>query len=91
MTTYLIELPHTKTECMKAVNEISEKGSEFLCKVYWGCMSGIHNGWVIVEAENELAARTLIGSPFMRNNAQIVKVARFTEEDLELYKSYGIG
>lgn len=91
MAEYLIELPHTKAECMKAMDEISEKGSEFLPKVYWGCMSGVHNGWSIVKAENESAARSLIGSPFMRNKARIVKVEKITKEDIKQYKkAHGI-
>ena len=86
MDEYLIELPHTKAECMRAVGEISEKGSDLLPKVHWGCGSGVHNGWAIVEAENESAARSLIGSDLMRNKARVVKVAKYTKEDLLQYK-----
>ncbi len=83
MAEYLIELPHTKEECMKAGGEI--KDSELLPKIYWGCVSGVHNGWAIVEAKNESAARSLIDSDVLRNKARIVQVGKWTKEDIESY------
>ena len=84
MDEYLIELPHTKEECIEAGDEM--KDSELLPKVNWGCMSGVHNGWAIVEAENESVARSLIDSDILRNKARIVKVVKFAKEDIESYK-----
>ncbi len=83
MAEYLIELPHTKEECMKAGGEM--KDSELLPKIYWGCASGVHNAWVITEAADESAARRLVDSEVLRNKARIVQVGKWTKEDIESY------
>lgn len=85
MANYLIELPHTAEECLQALTEISEKGSELLPKVYWGCKAGVHNGWAIVEAENESTARSMIASQLVRGKASVVEVTKVTQEDIEAY------
>ena len=83
MAEYLIELPHTKDECMKAFEEI--KDSEFLPKINWGCAAGVHNGWAIIDTEDDAAARSHVGSEFMRSKANVIKVAKVTKEDIASY------
>ncbi len=74
MAQYLIKLPHTDTECLKALDEIAEKGSQLLPKVYWGCMAGDHTGYAIVDAKSESAAKEMVGSPTIRAKANVVEV-----------------
>ena len=85
MANYVIELPHTDAECLKAMDEIAGKGSKLLPKVHWGCMAGVHNGWAIVDAKNESVARDLIGSSFMKGKARITKVETLTEKDIAAF------
>ena len=42
--TYLIESPHTKEECLQALDDVLARGPEFLARFEWGCMSGDHTG-----------------------------------------------
>jgi len=51
MAKYLIESPHTEEECLQALDETLEKGTDLLAKFDWGCMSGEHTGWAVVDAE----------------------------------------
>ncbi len=85
MATYVIELPHTDADCLRALDEMAGKGSKLLPKVHWGCKVGVHNGWAIVDADSESAVRELIGSPFMQSKARITKVETFTEKDIEAF------
>jgi hypothetical protein len=60
MPTFMIELSHTPETCVAALDELDQNACDLLSEVYWGCMSGRHDGWVVVEAENESAARELV-------------------------------
>jgi len=85
MAKFMIELPHTDAECLQALDEISEHGSNLLPKANWGCMAGVHNGWAVVDANDEAAARQQVGSPLMQNKARIVKLSTFTRQDIESF------
>jgi hypothetical protein len=54
MHTYLIESPHTAEECMATMDETNKMKS--LEKWEFGCMSGNHTGYRIVQAKDEAAA-----------------------------------
>ena len=82
MARYLIESPHTMSECLKALDETLAMGDAKLAQWDWGCMSGDHRGWVVVEAENEATARNMVPS-IVRKKAKIVKVDKFTRGDIE--------
>lgn len=60
MAKYMIEVPHTAAECLEALDDLLAAGAELLDKFHWGCMAGVHNGWAIVEAESESAARSMV-------------------------------
>ena len=82
MDRYMIELPHTDAECLQALDEISEHNSTLLSKANWGCMAGVHNGWAIVDASDEAAARKQVASPLMQSKARITKLSTFTQQDI---------
>lgn len=77
--TYLIESPHTKEECLRALDEQLEKGPEVLKKLYFGCNAGDHTGYAIVDAKSEGDARKLVPD-FLIGKARIVEVGQFTPE-----------
>ena len=82
--TYLIESPHTKEECLQALDDVLARGPEFLTKFEWGCMSGDHTAWAVVEAPNETAARTMV-PVLVRNKARIVEVGKITPEQIKSF------
>ena len=49
MDRYLIETPHTASECLDLIKLINAQG--YLWNFDWGCEAGIHSGWAIIDAE----------------------------------------
>jgi hypothetical protein len=84
MARYLIESPHTTEECLRALDEILLRGPGALAKYDFGCMSGDHTGYVIVESGSESEARENVPS-FLRGKARIVKVDKFTPEQIKSF------
>ena len=82
MKRYFIETPHTKEECLRALDEIVEYRPGFLDMLYLGCMSGEHTGWAFVEASDETEARNMLPT-YLRDKARIRKVGRFTPEQIK--------
>jgi hypothetical protein len=82
--TYLIESPHTKEECLQALDDTLARGPEFLAKFNWGCMSGEHTGWAVVEAGSETAARSLV-PVVVRSKARVIEVGKFTPEQIKSF------
>jgi hypothetical protein len=74
MERYIIETPHTDQDCQQLVDEVYAMG--FLNHFEWGCKSGVHSGWAIIEAESEDQARLAVPS-FVRRKARVVKLNRF--------------
>jgi len=80
MNRYLIETPHTAENCQRLVKEIHALG--YLHNFEWGCDSGIHSGWAIIEAESEAEARLAV-PPLLRSRARVVKLSKFEVSDIE--------
>ncbi len=76
---YMIETPHTKEECLRALDEQLAKGPEILKKFYFGCKSGDHTCYSIVETKSDIEARRLVPG-FLVDKARIVEVDLFTPE-----------
>jgi len=84
MAQYLIESAHTPAECLQALDDVSAQGEDMLAKYNWGCMAGDHRGWVLVEADSESAARSMVPSN-VRSKARITKVNKFTRKEIESF------
>lgn len=84
MARFLIEVPHEseRTACIRAVQVFLDTGSHFLSNADWGCLDGIHKAWIVLEAEDKAQARMAI-PPGFREQAQIVRVNKFTLEDID--------
>ena len=84
MAKYQLESPHTDAECLRALDEISvgSRGPDLLKKMYFGCNSGVHIGWAVLDAESETAARDFLPT-FLRSRAKVVKVSQFTPEQIK--------
>ena len=79
MPRYMIELSHSAVECVEALDEFEPRASDLLGETYWGCMSGRHAGWVVVEAESESAAREMV-PPSVRDKVTVTEVRLVTPE-----------
>jgi hypothetical protein len=84
MKEYVIQSPHTKEECLNALDEAAAKGSDLLGKFEWGCLAGDHTSYGIVEAQDETAARNLVPS-LVRSKAIVREVRRFTPKDIQAF------
>ncbi|HTR81482.1 MAG TPA: hypothetical protein VMM58_07610 [Bacteroidota bacterium] len=79
MDRYLVESPHSKDDCTHALKQVEALG--YLTHFEWGCESGIHTGFAIIEAENEAQARMVVPS-MSRKEARVIKLNKFTPEML---------
>lgn len=60
MPQFMIELAHEPDECIKSLKEIEPEAPDLLDGTFWGCVSGRHAGWVVVNAENQEEALGMI-------------------------------
>ena len=84
MARFLIEVPHEaeKVECARAIQILLSTGSHFLTHAEWGCLDGVHKGWIIMELESKQEARSIL-PPAYRSQAKIVELNKFTMEEIE--------
>lgn len=83
MAQYLIESPHTKEECLKALDELAAK-PQVLEKFAFGCGAGEHTGYGMVEAKDESAAMEMVPSA-VRAKARVHPLSRFTVEQIQQF------
>lgn len=84
MTRFLIEVPHEDdpVACARAIQVFLQTGSHFLVNADWGCLDGEHKAWIILEGDNKEDALSVLPLP-VRSQAKIVRLARFSLEDVE--------
>ena len=83
MDRYLIETPHTSSECLDLIKMINAQG--YLWNFDWGCEAGIHSGWAIIQAESEAEARLAV-PPLVRSRARTIKLNKFDVTTIEDYE-----
>ena len=83
---YVVETPHTKDECLKALDEQLSIGPDVLKQTFYGCMKGDHTGYAIVDAKDEADARKIVPT-FLLKKARIVEVGQFTPEMIRSFHS----
>jgi hypothetical protein len=74
MDRFLIETPHREQDCLKLIQLLQAQG--YLMQFDWGCLSGVHIGWAVIEAHN-LAEARLVVPRLVRGQAHVVKVSKF--------------
>lgn len=74
MNRYLIETSHKAEDCRHLLDMMNAQG--FVRHFDWGCPSGVHTGWAVIESVNEAEAR-LVVPPLVRGQARIVRVSRY--------------
>lgn len=84
--TYVIELPHTKEDCLNALDEVAGKTTGLLDKTSWGCMSGKHVGWAVVDASSDSDALNFLGgSKLLLDKACVTKVDKITAAQIKAF------
>lgn len=81
MARFMITSPHTKEECVRALEETLAEGEDVLEKFEFGCKSGDHTAYGVFEAANENSARRFVPG-FLRPKARFVEVVRFSPEQI---------
>jgi hypothetical protein len=84
MARFLIEVPHDaeKAACARAIQAFLLTGSHFLANADWGCKDGEHKAWIIVDVESKEDARSVL-PPSLRPEAKIVRLSRYTMQDVD--------
>jgi hypothetical protein len=84
MAKYMIEAPHSAEKCNIALYEILKKDPNLPEKFDWGCNSGVHTGWIIVDAENESEARKKLPT-MLQSDARVVELNKFTPDQIKWF------
>ena len=84
MARFLIEVPHAaeRVACARAVEVFLKTGSHYLTHADWGCKDGVHNAWIIAEAENKNEARSIL-PPALRLQAKITQLNNFSYQEID--------
>jgi hypothetical protein len=84
MAKFLIEVPHEaeKRACLRAIQILLQTGSHYLTNAEFGCLDGVHRGWVIVEVDSKEEARGIL-PPVYRSQAKIVNLSKFKLEEVD--------
>jgi hypothetical protein len=81
---FLVEIPHEPdaASCNAAYKVFAESGSHYLTHADFGCEDGVHNAWLVVEADDREEAR-MVAPPAYLNNTRVTKVKQYamTEHD----------
>ncbi len=91
MQRYLIHHNHepVPAACLRMLDAFLQAGAHYLTNAEWGCMAGEHSTWLIVEAENDAQARLMV-PPVIRHSAQVVKLNKFSPEQIRELAKKGI-
>jgi delta 1-pyrroline-5-carboxylate dehydrogenase len=79
---FLVKTTHTPEQCLAALDEMAAKDKKLLAKMDWGCMSGDHSGYVIVQAADEKGALAMLPEA-NRATATAEMVTKFTPEQIK--------
>ena len=82
MDRYLIILPHSAEDCVKALQQIEAVGT--ITRFDWGCKDGDHTGWVTIEAENQAQALMVVPT-LLRPHARTIKLTKFSAEEVRAF------
>jgi hypothetical protein len=79
---YLVSASHTPEQCLAALDAFAAQGKEPLARFDWGCMSGDHTGYALVEASSAEAALAAVPAN-QRAQAKAIKLDKFTIEQIK--------
>ena len=80
MQKFLVISPHDHEECTRVIKLTLAIG--YLTHFYWGCKSGDHTGYAMIDAESEKEALLSI-PPAIRNKGKAIGIVQFDPKDVE--------
>jgi hypothetical protein len=80
MNRYLVETNHTGKDCSDVLRRFADYG--YITHFDWGCESGVHTGWAIIEADNETEAMMSVPS-LLRLRSRVVGLTKFSPESIQ--------
>jgi hypothetical protein len=83
-STFFVQLPHTKEQCMTALVDMKNKGDNMLSHFEYGCMSGDHTAYGFLEGTSVEGLRSTLPVSEQKQ-AKIIKVNKFTVAEIEKY------
>jgi hypothetical protein len=84
MPMFFIETPHTKEECLRALDAMADKGKKLLAKTQFGCNANDHRGFAFIDAKNENEAKELIPKQ-LREKSKVTEVVQMTEDQIRRF------
>jgi hypothetical protein len=81
MARYIIQSTHTEADCVRALDAYLQAGAHYLTNTDWGCKSGDHTGWTIIEADSYEEARLMV-PPIARRDAKLVPLNKFSPDQV---------
>lgn len=80
MQKFMIISPHTHDECTLVVKQTLAIG--YLTHFWWGCKSGDHTGYAMIEASNADEALLSI-PPMIRKKGKVIGLVQFDPEKVK--------
>jgi hypothetical protein len=82
MKRFLVEIPHEpdKASCLAAIKIFAESGSHYLTHADFGCADGVHDAWLVVEADDREEAR-MVAPPQFRAKSRVTRVKQYAWAD----------
>ena len=80
MQKFLVISPHDHEECTRVIKLTLAIG--YLTHFYWGCKSGDHIGYAMIDAESEKEALLSIPT-VIRNKGRAIGIVQFDPKDVE--------
>ena len=84
MPDFLIESPHTKEQCLKALDDTLALGEDVLGKFEYGCMTGDHTAYGIVQAADVDTAKRMVPEN-LRSEATISEVTPISADQIRQF------
>ena len=84
MARYLVEVPHTKEDCLDALDSVAAFSTSLLDRIDWGCGDGVHIGWLAIEAQDADTARMMLPTN-IREHARAVHLSKFSAEQIKSF------
>jgi hypothetical protein len=79
---YMVQVPHTKEECLSALDEFKEKGANYLSKWEFGCGDNDHTGYAMLFGKDANDVKSKLPKS-AQAKAKIAKVSKFTVKQIE--------
>jgi hypothetical protein len=80
----MLSSPHTKEECMMVLDQMASRGQRDLSEWKFGCQTGDHTAYAIVQASNEQEALRLVPD-VVRSKARVEKVDQFSPDQIRAF------